>query len=112
MARAAADLGVLQKDIILDNRSPTTLASAKTVKRYFNGKRIILVTSAYHLKRSMAMFAAQGLDVVPEPSGYHREKLDRWSSASALPGMDYLGTSTLALSERMSYLWYRAKGEI
>jgi uncharacterized SAM-binding protein YcdF (DUF218 family) len=111
MARAAAELGVPQKDIILDNRSPTTLESARTVKRQFNGKRILLVTSAHHLKRAMAMFNAQGLDVIPEPSGYRRVQQNKWSYA-ALPGMDYLGTSSAALSERISYFWYRVKGDI
>jgi len=111
MARAAAELGIPRKDIILDNRSSTTLASAGAVKRQFNGKRIILVTSAYHLKRSMAMFIAQGLVVIPEPSGYRRARQDRWFHA-ALPGMDHLSTSTVALSERMTYLWYRFKGDV
>ncbi len=111
MVRAAEELGVPRKDIILDNQSPTTLASAGAVKRQFTGKRIILVTDAFHLKRSMAMFKAQGLDVIPEPSGYLRGQQSRWFYA-ALPGMDYLDTSATALSEYIGYFWYRVKGDI
>jgi len=111
MARVAAELGVPQTDILVDNRSTTTLDSAKTLKQQLNGKRIILVTSAYHLKRSMAMFNAQGMEVIPEPSGYRQAQQNKWSYA-VLPGVDNLATSSVALSERISYLWYRVKGKL
>lgn len=111
MARAATELGVPRKDLMLDNTSPNTLASARTMKQRLSGKRIILVTSAYHLKRSMAMFKTQGLEVIPQPSGYLRGRQDS-SLYTALPSMDSLSASTIALSEHISYFWYWLKGDI
>jgi len=111
MARTARDLGVPMKDIILDNGSPNTLASAKAVKKQFAGKRIILATSAFHLRRALAMFRAQGLEVVPEPSGYlHGQK--SLGYADALPQMSCLTVSSRAMSEYLSYSWYSILGEI
>ena len=111
MARMALDLGVPKKDIIIDNASFNTLASAMNMKAGFAGKRMVLVTSAYHLKRSMAMFQKQGLDVIPQPSGFLSGQRDR-SFHAALPRLEFLNTSSAALSERLSLTWYGLRKEL
>jgi uncharacterized SAM-binding protein YcdF (DUF218 family) len=74
MARVASSLGVPRKDIIIENKARNTIESAKAVKAMFTGKRIILVTSAQHMKRAAGMFAKQGFDVIPAPTEYHGER--------------------------------------
>lgn len=111
MARVALDLGVPKKDIIVDNASFNTQASARNMKAAFAGKRMILVTSAYHLKRSMALFQKQGLEVIPYPSGFLSGQRDR-SFHAAIPRLEFLNTSTAALSERLSLAWYRLKKDL
>jgi uncharacterized SAM-binding protein YcdF (DUF218 family) len=111
MARIAVDLGVPKKDVIVDNASFNTLASAMNMKAKFAGKRMILVTSAYHLKRSVAMFQKQGLDVLPHPSGFQSAPRDR-TFHDAIPRLEFLGISSRALSERLSFSWYRLKKDL
>ncbi len=71
MARVASGLGVPRKDIIIENKAKNTLESAVAVKTMFTGKRIILVTSAQHMKRAAGMFVKQGFDVIPAPTFPH-----------------------------------------
>jgi uncharacterized SAM-binding protein YcdF (DUF218 family) len=111
MAGAALELGIPRKDLRLDTASPNTLASACAVKKLYTGKRVILVTAAYHLKRSIALFKSQDLDVIPQPSGYLRGDQDRgWYAA--IPRMSYLGISATALSEHLAYARYKIKRQV
>jgi len=111
MARAAVDLGVLEQDIVVENKSRNTLESAKAVRGLLKGNRIILVTSAFHMKRSVALFKKQGFDVVPAPTGYLA--LNRpVSRYSYIPSAVGLSTSSIALSEHISFAWYSAIGDL
>lgn len=111
MARAAMDLGVLEKDIIVENKSRNTLESATAVKGMLNRNRILLVTSAYHMKRSVALFKKQGFEAIPEPAGYlavHRPA----TVYAFIPSASNLSTSVVALSEYLSFGWYSMKGDL
>ncbi len=111
MARFALDLGVPKKDITVDNASFDTLASARNMKAAFTGKCMILVTSAFHLKRSVALFQTQGLEVVPHPSGFLSGQRDR-SFYAAIPTLGFLNISSTALSERLSMTWHRLRKDL
>jgi len=65
--------GVLNTDIILEERSKNTAENAKfTVPMLMQGKydQIFLVTSAVHLKRSLLYFADLGIYAIPAPANY------------------------------------------
>jgi uncharacterized SAM-binding protein YcdF (DUF218 family) len=111
MARMAMDLGVPKKDLVVDNASFNTLASARNMKAAFAGKRMVLVTSAYHLRRAEAMFRKQGLEVIPQPSGFLGGQ-QVGSFHAAVPRMEFLNTSSSALSERLSLAWYRFRKDL
>src|SRR3990170_5012156 len=111
MARLAASLGVPRKDIVVERKSRNTVESAKALKKDFRGKRIILVTSAFHMKRASAMFKAQGLDVIPAPAGYTSEQRG-FSPFTLIPTAAHMRTSAMALHEYLSFLWYKGRGGI
>jgi len=111
MARVALDLGVPKKHVMVDNSSFNTLASARNMKARFSGKRMVLVTSAYHLKRSVAMFQKQGLEVLPQPSGFQSAPRFR-TFHDAIPRLEFLHISSIAISERLSLSWYRFKKDL
>ncbi len=111
MARAALDLGVLERNIVIENKSRNTLESARSAGDMLKGKRIILVTSAYHMKRSAALFKKQGFDIVPAPTGYLAEHRPATFYAF-IPNADSLSTSAVALSEHISFIWYSMKGDL
>lgn len=105
MARTALELGVPAKDVKVENKSRNTLESARTLKSMIKGNGIILVTSAFHLKRASAMFMKQGFRVIPAPAGYRYEH-QKLAFFSFIPHAGNLDDSSTALSEYASLFWY------
>ena len=72
-------------------------------------RRILLVTSAFHMRRAQALFVAQGLEVVPAPTDYQRlaspPLMSPW-----MPSVSDLWQSTYALHEIMGFWVYRYRG--
>jgi uncharacterized SAM-binding protein YcdF (DUF218 family) len=111
MARAAMDLGVPEKDIRIENMSRNTLESSRAVKDMIKGNRIVLVTSAFHMKRSVALFKKRGFEVVPAPAGF-RSGQRPFTVSSIIPSADSLSSSSLALAEHLSLGWYSMTGDL
>jgi uncharacterized SAM-binding protein YcdF (DUF218 family) len=109
MGRIAKGIGVTDKDIIIENSPRNTLESAILARKLIKGTSIILVTSAFHMKRSSAMFRKQGFDVVTVPAGYKSEQRGL-SFYSCIPRAGSLNDSSAALAEYLSLLWYTLTG--
>jgi uncharacterized SAM-binding protein YcdF (DUF218 family) len=105
MARTAVELGVPARDVKVENKSRNTLESARALKNVIRGKSIILVTSAFHLKRASAMFMKQGFRVIPAPAGYRYEQ-KKLTCYSFIPHEGNFDDSSTAISEYASLLWY------
>jgi len=111
MGPLARSLGVPAKDIIVENQSRNTLEGARAVGSQVRGRRIILVTSAYHMKRATAMFRKQGIDVIPSPTAYLSEQKPV-TVHSFIPHADRLAASASACSEYLSLRWYSLTGDM
>jgi len=70
----AVSLGVNWQDIYLDHLSKDSKDQAKEVKKIVGNHRFLLVTSAAHMPRVMALFAKQGLTPIPAPTNYRVKK--------------------------------------
>jgi uncharacterized SAM-binding protein YcdF (DUF218 family) len=111
MARAATGLGLPDRDLVVVGKAQNTLESADAVKNRLAGRRIVLVTSAFHMRRAAGMFRKKGFEVIPAPCGHRGEQ--RVSSFRLfIPFADCLVSSRLALSEYLSLAWYTAKGDL
>jgi uncharacterized SAM-binding protein YcdF (DUF218 family) len=92
--------------VLIENRSRNTLENAREVRNLLGAKRIILVTSAFHMKRAAGMFTKQGFIVIPAPVDYRSEsRAASWTNL--FPRSEYLHTSSRALAEYLSLTWYR-----
>ena len=111
MAGVASELGMRGGTIIVEERARNTLESARAVKRLLKGRRILLVTSAYHMQRAAGLFKKQGFDVVPAACGYRAEQRTR-SFISFIPRAENLYYSSSALAEYISLAWYTMSGEL
>lgn len=103
--------GVAAKDIILERQSTNTKEHVKYVlpiAREKGYKKVYLVTSAYHMPRSMMNFdkpfAAHGIEVVPYASEYRTPKEYKASEHDWLPDMRYFQQSALAWNEYLGML--------
>jgi uncharacterized SAM-binding protein YcdF (DUF218 family) len=73
-----------------------------------NIARVLLVTSAFHIPRARAAFAAQGLAVVAAPTGFHGPPFQ--DVGSLLPSATGLRDSSLACHEYLGRVWYALRG--
>ena len=70
-------------------------------------RRIILVTHAWHLRRAVPLFEAQGLSVIPAGIQFSNTRID--SILDVLPPPAGLRDSTFALHEWLGILWYKLR---
>jgi uncharacterized SAM-binding protein YcdF (DUF218 family) len=107
-----AVMGIPAGDMILESASRNTHDNAVNSAQILESRgmrRILLVTSAYHMRRSVALFEAQGLEVVPSATDYQilvvDEILPHW-----LPLAGNLSRTSTALHEIVGYWMYRWQG--
>jgi uncharacterized SAM-binding protein YcdF (DUF218 family) len=111
MADTAIRLGFPAQDIIIENRSRNTRENAEAVQKLLPGKTVILVTSSFHMWRSVGMFKKQGFSVLPAPAGY-RSQTRHGSYTDYLPQADALASSSTAIAEYLSLSWYWITGKL
>ncbi len=104
-------MGVGRSDIITDDKSNDTeqnVSALEAICKKRGFAKIILVTSAYHMKRAVFLFKGTGLDIIPYPTDFKSDS--RYNLYSFLPGMDNLAVSADALHEYLGYVYYKLKG--
>src|SRR5512139_3738887 len=70
-------------------------------------RRVALVTHAWHLRRAVPLFEAQGLEVVPAGIQISRTRIE--DAFDLLPTPAGLRDSTFALHEWLGILWYKLR---
>ncbi len=115
-------MGVPKEALWLESTSRNTYENAVNSRKFLNEKginRIILVTSALHMPRSVDLFKHQGFDVIPAPTDYSVtqatwQRLTDPNLATQLlnlmPSIDNLSSVTRALKEYLGMLVYRLRG--
>ena len=117
----AIELGVRPDQILINPHSRTTAEEARDIGelgRRRGWKRVLLVTSAFHMPRSLATFRQRsGLTVIPVACDYQlptRELFGRPTLGSILKGIapdaEFLYLSSVALKEHLGLAIYRLKG--
>jgi uncharacterized SAM-binding protein YcdF (DUF218 family) len=73
-------------------------------------QRIALVTHAWHLRRAVPLFEAQGLSVIPAGIQFSSTRVD--DIFDLLPTPAGLRDSTFALHEWLGILWYKLRSNL
>ena len=122
MAVVLKMMGVPNSAIWLEPESLNTYENAVNCAAILAEKdidRIILVTSATHMPRSVALFEAQGLEVTPAPTDFKVTE-ENWHAlwqpnlsaqlTQLMPNLTNLNMTTTALKEYIGIFVYRLKG--
>lgn len=109
MAAVAYALGVPRQDVRVECASVDTLQNARETAKTLGGKRIVLVTSAYHMKRASSVFRLQGFAVIPAPAGFAGDD-EPVSVYTLIPRARNLLVADAALHEYLGYAWYGLRG--
>ena len=117
MRRWALRLGVVGSAILTEERSRNTYENAVNAKHLLGKGSILLVTSALHLPRSVALFEKQGFSVTPVPCGYEAKDrpgkgLDHLDLLDFFPSAYALSISTHAVDEFAGLLVYWIAGTL
>jgi uncharacterized SAM-binding protein YcdF (DUF218 family) len=107
--RMLLSLGANEKDIFMEAKSKDTFENAKYVKELsekYNINRIVLITSAFHMKRSMLLFDKFFKETIPCPTGYITSK-NKYDLLSYLPNAGNLECIAIAVKEYMGILFYK-----
>ena len=106
--------GIDSAAVILEGRSRNTHENALYVREILGARgwrRVLLVTSASHMRRAVAAFQAQGVDVIPAPTDV-RVVGRGFSLWQLLPTVGGLEKSSIATKEYMGWWIYRLRGWI
>ena len=107
-------LGIAKSRLIMERRSRNTLENAEFSKALVapkEGERWLLITSAYHMPRSVGLFRRAGFAVEPYPVDWRVGGRDDLFAFTNNAG-DGLGRTDLAIREWLGLIAYRATGKI
>ena len=112
MAQVAGLLGVKPQDIMLESDSRDTAEEAEIIAKMLGREKIILVTSAAHMPRSMALFRRRGMQPIPAPADFRAPKTQSSGPVRFFPGVGSLGQTQTALHEYLGLAWAWLRGTI
>lgn len=104
-----SDFGVPVKWV--EDRAETTAGNASlsaAILAPAGISKILLVTEAYHMRRSVSAFEAVAMTVVPAPTISHA--VIPWQLEIIYPSTAALLDSTLAIHEMIGIVWYKLRG--
>lgn len=110
MSELLQSLGVKRGDILLETRSENTYEQALSIREMIGEVPIVLVTSAVHMPRAVALFERAGFKPVPSPAEYLLT-CDK-PSTSLLPSRSALKGSEAAIYEYLGSLKEHLLGRI
>lgn len=112
--RLLTALGVAPERLVLENQSRNTHENAVFTRKMLDPKpdeTWLLVTSAFHMPRSVGLFRKSGFDVTPWPSDYRTAGTEYFGPAQDNVA-DSLRNLSLALREWIGLVAYRLTGRI
>jgi len=114
--RFAATYGVAPEDIVIERESLDTDDQARILAPLLGQEPFLLVTSASHMPRSMALLKAEGVrGAIPAPADFRTGLYSLYSEAgftinSLYPNAVALWNSERAVYEYLGLLWMHVRG--
>ena len=112
MADVAIALGVDNKNLILESESKDTKDQARLIQKIVGDNQFILVTSASHMPRSMALFNKKGMHPIPAPTGHQIKEKQKVTPAMFFPSAGRMEKMEKAFHEYLGLVWAKIRGQI
>lgn len=112
MAEVARFMGIHPERMILESASRDTHDQAQVMRRIVEEAPFVLVTSAVHMPRSMALFRKAQMDPVPAPTGHLYERRYVHGPQSILPTAEQLRNMEFILHELLGLAWAWLRGQV
>ncbi|QCR25055.1 YdcF family protein [Pontibacter sp. SGAir0037] len=106
--------GVPEEDILTESNSRNTrenaLHTAELLKKHPEWKRLLLVTSAFHMRRSLACFQKAGVEVTPFSTDFYASPRRFTPDETIIPDAGAFSGWHLLIHEIAGYLIYKILG--
>jgi len=107
LEKFALKYGVKKEDILITKDVLNTSDEAKAVLDLIGvNKTIILVTSAFHMKRAKSLFERQGINVIPYKVDYKTPPSLKLNFNDFIPSSSGLRKTEIAIREIIGRLYY------
>jgi uncharacterized SAM-binding protein YcdF (DUF218 family) len=110
LANRAIAMGIRENQILLTGIVTNTAdeaAEVKTLMEFGDMRRVILVTSSFHMPRAVMLFASKGIETVPYPTDFRADGASvDWMDW--VPSAGGLNQTSDALREFIGRRYYRA----
>jgi uncharacterized SAM-binding protein YcdF (DUF218 family) len=107
--RYLLSLGIKEEHLLAESRSKDTVENARFTKDICDSRKIksvVVITSAFHMKRSVMLFKRVFSDVLPFPTAFRVARKTRYGLFSFIPDPGSLCNVSLALKEHIGILFY------
>lgn len=111
-AKIAEIMNVNRNDLILEKMSKDTEEQAKFIKDIVRDDQFVLVTSASHMPRSVALFKKVGLKPIPAPTNYKVMTGKRMNPGDLFPSTGGLGKAENAIYEYLCMAWSKMRNKL
>lgn len=105
MKNFALQMGVSPDRIIVEDKSMNTQDHPVYLEPILKGKKFLLVTSAYHMRRAIRNFRAHGLEGTPAPTDYMNKDQEGISAESFIMRGENLSLIDRLMTETYSTIW-------
>lgn len=114
MARLLTSWGVPRDSIVTESNSANTYENARNTAKIVQERgldRVLLVTSALHMRRALATFRGAGVSAIPAATD-HQVVDAPMTALDFIPSAGALARSTAAIREYVGYIVYDWRGWI
>lgn len=111
LAQAAQTLGIARERILYIDNARDTEDESNAVKKLVGDTPVALVTSAWHMPRSMALFRSAGVNALACPADFKAKPSPEFRWTDCDWDTESLERSTCAVRERIGYLWIWLRGK-
>lgn len=108
------NMGIPEADIISENISKNTreniIYTGKILKNNFKGKTILVITSGYHMRRTLACFKKEGINAVPYSVDQYSGRWQWTPDKTIIPNASIIQAWDILLHEWTGFLTYKLIG--
>ena len=108
----ALAIGVRKNNLILESVSKDTKDEARLIEEIVGNDSFVLVTSASHMPRSMALFEKRGMHPIPAPTEHLAKESQKISPGMFFPSADGLKKAERVFHEYLGLAWAKIRGQI
>lgn len=114
MENVALALGVERDQLVLEPHSRDTEEQSERIQKMIQKEPFIMVTSAAHMPRAVALFRKIGLQPIPAPTDYWVKKRpsDAITPAMFFPSPEEWEKAHIAAYEYLGMAWVKLRGRI